>query len=276
MGYPAALQRKRTFCTERALIFCSVIFLISTGASQTAQSNKPRATPEVEILNKYPGLVPEAGRLVEKLQRDVELPRERNHSELLPLLPASTTAYMAFPNYGEAAHQTLTIFRRGLNESPDLRAWWTSGNMRTAGPKIEDAVERFSQVSEYIGDEIVVSGAFAGHDPDLMVMAAVRKSGLKAELQKTVLALADKSKPNVRILDERELATVKEISPQELVVVVRPDFVFASPNLASCARSMTAWTGALATLFPMRLHSASCSRMRAASASSEPLIFRRL
>ncbi len=231
MGYSADWQRN--FCINCALLFCSVIFLISTCAAQTTQSQKPPARSEVEILNKYPGLVPEAGRLIEKLQRDVELPPERNHSSLLPLLPASTTAYMALPNYGEAAHQALTIFRQELNNSPDLRAWWTSGNMLTAGPKIEDAVARFSEVSEYLGDEIVVSGEFNGHDPDLLFTAEARKPGLKAVLQKTMLALADKSKPKVRVLDEQELATATGIAPQELVVVVRPDFVLASTNLAT-------------------------------------------
>jgi hypothetical protein len=87
-------------------------------------------------------------------------------------------------------------------------------------------------VSEYLGDEIVVSGALDGRDPDLLVIAEVRKPGLKAVLQKAVLPLAGKSRPGVRILDPQELATAKGIHPHRLLVLVRPDFVVASTNLA--------------------------------------------
>jgi type IV pilus assembly protein PilA len=233
MGRSTALQRRQLSCRCCALLIAWVSFLASTCVAQTAQPDKSSNVAGIGDLNKYPGLWPEVYRLTDRFQRDVKFPPERRHSELLPLLPPSTIAYMALPNYGDAAHQALIIFRQELKNSSDLRAWWTHGDMITIGPKIEDSIERFSQLSAYLGDEIVISGALDGRDPDLLVVAAVRKSGLKAELEKILLALSDKSKRPIRILDPHELAFVKENPLKDLVIVVRPDFVMASTNPAT-------------------------------------------
>ena len=233
MRHSAALEQHQHLCSNCAVLLAVLLFLTSICTAQGAPSGQSAKNPGLEFLNQYPGLLPEFGRLTDKLQHDVEFPPERNRSDLLPLLPASTTAYMAFPNYGDAAHQALTIFQQELRDSPDLRAWWSSSEMITTGPKIEDALVRFSEVSKYLGDEIVVSAVLEGRDPDLLVLARVRQPGLKAVLQKTVLALPESSRPGLRILDPQELATEKAIHPEGLLVLVRPDFVVASTNLAA-------------------------------------------
>ena len=69
----------------------------------------------------------------------------------------STVFYAAFPNYGEASHQALKIFQKELQVSPVLRAWWQHGELATAGPKVEDALEKIYQLSQFLGDELTVS-----------------------------------------------------------------------------------------------------------------------
>jgi len=184
-----------------------------------------------ESMNKYPGLLPEFNRLFDRLQHDVTFPPDRTQSRLLPLLPPSTIAYIGLPNYGGVARQALTIFQQELNSSPDLRAWWADTGMAKHGPEMEDSVDRFSKVSEYLGDEIVVSGVLDGREPDLLIVAEIRKPGLKPLLQNVGIPFADKSKPNVRILDPQELGTAIDTHRQELFILVRPDFVIASSNL---------------------------------------------
>jgi hypothetical protein len=83
--------------------------------------------PWSQELQKYPGLLPELGQFLAKLQQNVQPPIPRNASRLLPLLPESTVGYLAFPNYGDVAHQTLATFRQELQESAVLRDWWTHG-----------------------------------------------------------------------------------------------------------------------------------------------------
>jgi type II secretory pathway pseudopilin PulG len=182
-------------------------------------------------LNKYPGLLPEFAKLIEKL-RNVEFPPARNQSSLLPLLPASTTYYAAFPNYGDAAHQALLIFRRELQVSPVLRDWWQQGEMATSGPQFEEFVEKFYALSQYMGEEVVLSGETGTTTPSLVLVAEVRKPGLKDFLRQMLQELPGNSKPAVLVLDPQELASA-ETHPMALqpVVLVRPDFVIAAASI---------------------------------------------
>jgi hypothetical protein len=185
-------------------------------------------------LNKYPGLLAELGRLFEKLQHDVQFPAAREQSRLLPLLPASTVSYSALPNYGDVVHQALDVFRQELQESTELRDWWEHGELAAGGPKLEESLEKFCQLEQYLGEEVVVSGAMEGREPKLLVIAEVRKPGLKKFLEELVNQLAGNSKPEVRVLDLQELATAQEAGPaQKLVLLVRPDFVVGAVDLAT-------------------------------------------
>jgi hypothetical protein len=191
----------------------------------------------MQELKKYPGLLPEFVQFFDKLQQNLQFPPARGGSHLLPLLPESTMSYAAFPNYGDVAHQTLKVFRQELKESSVLRDWWQHGALASAGPKLEDSLEKFSQLSQYLGDEIVVSGTTERQDPNLLIVAEVRKPGLKKFLQQMINDLAGKSKPNVFVLDQQELATAKAGVPaQELLLLVRPDYVVAAPDLAALRR----------------------------------------
>ena len=201
-----------------------------TPAPPRAQAADP---PWLQDLNKYPGLMAELDQLIAKL-RSVEFPPARSESPILKLLPETTMSYAAIPNYGDAARQALNIFHQELQGSTPLRDWWQHGDIAKEGPKIEAFLEHFDQLSQYLGQEIVVSGALAGHDYHLLVVAAVRKPGFKAFLEKTSAELAGKSKPVVRVMEPQELATARELSPpEELLVLVRPDFVIVANDLAS-------------------------------------------
>ena len=115
----------------------AVFFLLSAaGRAQTKPAGQPSEFPWAQELDKYPGLVPEFGNLLGKLKDNVQLPAARTATRLLPLLPGSTMFFVAFPNYGNAAHQTLETFRNELQESEVLRKWWAHGDLATAGPKI--------------------------------------------------------------------------------------------------------------------------------------------
>ncbi|MGB0034091.1 MAG: hypothetical protein WBP79_01295, partial [Candidatus Acidiferrales bacterium] len=149
------------------------------------------------------------------------------------LLPESTMSYAGFSNYGDVVHQALTIFREEMQKSSVLRDWWRHGEMATAGPKVEDSLEKVYQLSQYLGDEIVVSGATEGRDPELLIVAEVRKPGLKKFLQQMVSEHADKSKPAVRVLDPQELANAEDRPSQQPIVLVRPDFVLVALDMAT-------------------------------------------
>src|SRR5579863_3491626 len=138
MGHAHA-HRRMANCFAYFVVLAATIFLVGQECrAQSATPDQNLDTPWSQDLKKYPGLPTELGVLVTKLQQNVQYPAPRRESRLLPLLPQSTVAYVAFPNYGDAADQTLKIFRKELADSSVLRDWWAHGQMGTAGPKVED------------------------------------------------------------------------------------------------------------------------------------------
>lgn len=251
MEYAQTFRQQRfSYSLTCVAVMLAIFFLALTGTAQVTPPKPEAAWPE-ELKN-YPGLLPAFGQLLEKMQHDVQFPQPRNQSHLLPMVPESSTLYAAFPNYGDASHQALAIFQRELQQNQALREWWQHGQWATDGPKWQDSLEKFYQLSQYLGDEIVVAGTEAGaaghKDSDLLILAEVRKPGLKEFLQQMVKDLAAKSSPAsippARILDLHELATASSSDKaatnkkdlrldKQLVILVRPDFVVAALSIAA-------------------------------------------
>jgi hypothetical protein len=231
----AQTDRRRHRYFIKCAAFVALVLPLSSGCTaQTTPAGEPPNVQWLQALTKNPELLSELARLIEKLQHNIQYPPPRRESRLLLLLPETTIFYSASPNYGDAAHQALGIFHKELEESPALRDWWQHGPLATAGPKVEDAFDKAYQLSQFLGDEMVVTGAPKGRDPDILIAAEVRKPGLKNFLQQTLNELAPKSNPPVRIYDQQELAKAQDSGPaQQLQVLVRPDFVVAAPDLAT-------------------------------------------
>ncbi|HEX6802946.1 MAG TPA: DUF3352 domain-containing protein [Terriglobales bacterium] len=199
----------------------------------TAQSS-PTHAPDAawaNDLNKYPGLLPEFTHLLDLLQRNVQFPPPRSQSRILPLLPESAAFYAAFPNYGEAARQALDTFHQQLQESSVLRDWWQHMDP-AATKKFEDVAPKFYALSQYLGDEVVISGSVREKAPDVFFVAEVRKPGLKAFLQQMIATLPASPKPALRIVDPQELAMAKDAPGEQPIILVRPDFVIGAGNVA--------------------------------------------
>jgi type II secretory pathway pseudopilin PulG len=240
------------------------------------------ASPDAELsseLKKYPGLLEEFGQLLDNLRQDVPSPAPRSESHLSPLLPEATVAYGAAPNYGDTVSHSLAVLRKELQDSPVLKSWWTTGNLASSTPKLETALERISQLYEYLGNETVLSVASSKEPrtslqqkssalitqktPGILLVAEVRKPGLDVFLRRWVAESTDaKSKSSVRIFTPEELATAKDAAPsdQQLVVLVRPDYVAAAfdlPTLRSFSDRLKTPNTAFATsAFGQRVSSA--------------------
>jgi len=210
-----------------------VLLLATSCLAQSVPPVQP-TVPFANDLNKYTGLLPEFGLFIDRVQHNVQFPPVRSRSRLLPLLPESTMVYAAIPNYGDVAHQLLEVFHWELEHSSVLADWWQHGELAATGPKVEDSVDRFYQLSQYLGEEIVVSGGADHREPSLLMVAEVRKPGLKKFLQQTLNDLSGEQKPPVRILDTQELAAAGSGRVRdEPVVLVRSDFVVVAPSLAA-------------------------------------------
>src|SRR5882672_5558269 len=121
MRHRAVLELARVF-----LAVCLTLVIFFATSLANAQAPTVADSPEDQLkkeLDKYPGLMDEIGRLVTKIQQEVQMPPDRPQSALLPLLPVSTSIYAALPNYGEASHQILKVFQQQLPQSPVIRSW---------------------------------------------------------------------------------------------------------------------------------------------------------
>src|SRR5580658_1316341 len=251
------MQERQRCC--RTLISCVAtgLFFFLPLACLSQNTVKPQpAMPFADDLKKYPGLLAELAHLAEALKNNIQLPPVRTESPLLPRLPMTTTYYVALPNYGEIAHQTLETLRQELRASAVLRDWWQHGELSLAGPKLQDFLEKFYEVSQYLGDEVVVSGEVGGGAKEkgapgrnLLIVAEVRKPGLKNVLEQILKGAPGESQSTVRILDLKQLAEAKIGSgTQQLVVLVRPDFVIAAESLEAL-RGFNAFLDAKTTDF---------------------------
>lgn len=183
-----------------------------------------------EDFAKYLPLLQELGTLQEKMQREIQFPPLRSQSKLLPLLPASTEIYLALPNYGDSLHQAVEIFHRELKEREVLRDQWQSF---PAGPMVEDGLDKVYQFSQYLGNEIAVAGELKPKGGSALIIAEIRKPGLRAFLQELIKQFSDPVNGPVRILSPQELLTAKAKSTTHTFVLVRPDLMVVAFDLAS-------------------------------------------
>jgi len=233
MGYAQTCTHRWRYFIQCAAIGAATLLTSTVCAAQAKPSPAKSEIPWLQEMTKNPELMAEFGRLCDRLQHDLQYPTPRSESRLLPLMPDATMSYAAFPNFGEVVHQALEIFRQERQQNAALRDWWQHGEVATAGPKVEDSFEKIYQLSQYLGDEIVVTGAMETRDPKLLIVAEVRKPGLKNFLQQMLTEIAGKSKLPVHILEPQELATAEAPPAKEPLVLVRPDYVVATLDLAT-------------------------------------------
>jgi len=120
MGFVQTFRQKRRSSFQCAASLAALFLLAAPCFSQSKPGGQSAELPWTKDLNKYPGLLPEFSKLIGRLKHDVQYPPPRTESRLLPLLPASTVSYAAFPNYGDVTEQALKIFRQMAQQNPDV------------------------------------------------------------------------------------------------------------------------------------------------------------
>jgi len=198
------------------------------GQPHAAQNQDPLARQ----MEQYPGLLDALAHLREKLSLEVQYPPLRSKSRLLPLVPASAVFYASFPNYGGALQQAHHVLRQELESNEDLRAWWQKQATSGSPEEFDEAIRGIVQVSEYLGDEIVVTTMFHRGQDSTVVIAEVRKPGLAAVLQQLSKRYSDKIGRAVRILTPEQLVSSGPVPKDATLVLVRPDFVVVAQKLA--------------------------------------------
>lgn len=198
----------------------------------TAKAGDPANWLQDAVKN--PELMAEVKHLIEKLQKGIPYPAARNQSRILERLPESTVFYVALPNYGETAHQAAQIFQQEMKESPQLRDFLQKNKLDTMEPQIENGMQRFYELSQFLGDEVVIAGKLQGQEPTGVMVAEIRKPGLREFLERFNNEVITSKSDRLRIFDPQQLAAASEKdASQGPVVLVRPDFVALGLSVAA-------------------------------------------
>ena len=138
-------------------------------------------------------LLQQLDKLRTQLQQ-IHLPALRYSSRLLDRLPASTAVFASIPNLGQYLAETQGVFSQNLEQSPELREWWSS---KAAG--IEPVIEKLRAASEYLGDEIVITGLAADNNriEGPVFLAETKREGFPEFLKKTIPAVIVETRPGL-------------------------------------------------------------------------------
>jgi len=151
--------------------------------------------------DEYIELLAQLSTLQHKIEQ-IPLPQPRYTSDLLNRMPADTQLYVSIPNLGDFVTQAKAIFEDQLKQSPVLQQWWNRGGENKTA-ELDELVSKLHDLSQYIGDEMVIVALKQQSGPGFAVIADVQRGGL-ADLLKQEFGAG--SKPGLTVLDEKALA----------------------------------------------------------------------
>jgi hypothetical protein len=149
---------------------------------------------------KYVGIMAQLANVEHRIAQ-IPFPQPRYTSDLLARVPAGTLLYVSIPNLGDYLSQANAIFQDQLSQSPDLQQWWARGQ-KSNTVDLNALVEKIHDVSQYLGDEVVIAGTGQAGHPGIAILAQVQRSGLAAELRQQFSTSAG----GLVVLDEASLA----------------------------------------------------------------------
>ena len=149
---------------------------------------------------KYVGLLAEMATVEHRIGQ-IPFPQPRYGSDLLTRVPADTLLYIGIPNLGDFLSEANSIFHDQLNQSPELQQWWGRSHEHNTA-ELDALVDKLHDVSQYLGDEVVIVGVKQAGHPGVAIVADVQRSGLDDELRKQF----SDSKNALVVFDEHSLA----------------------------------------------------------------------
>jgi hypothetical protein len=192
-----------------------------------------------------------------KLQRRLEqvaLPAPRYNSDLLGKMPPNAIVYASFPNAGQALEEANQILQSQIQQSPALQDWFSQGG-RESQYKINEFITKLRQLSDYLGDEVVLVGLNQGKSSQVALVAQVRLAGLREFLQ---TQFAD-GEHKLAVIDPTGLASLPLKSNQALALIRENEVIFAADRatLESINNQLNSGaTGLAATEFGQRIKDA--------------------
>jgi hypothetical protein len=177
---------------------------------------------------KYLVLMAQFSVLQHKIEQ-IPFPQLRYTSDLVQRVPADTLLYISIPNLGDFLGEANKIFHDQLKESPALQQWWAHGQDHNT-PELDALVTKLHQMSQYLGDEIVVVGVKQSDSPAFAVVADVKQAGLDDFLRKQF-----PNSDGITVFDEKSLAAARASAKSKDggYALIRPHEAVFSNSLAT-------------------------------------------
>src|SRR5262249_11139294 len=98
-------------------------------------------------------------------------------------------------------------------------------------PKLEAFLEKLYGISQFLGDEVVIVGQWQGHEPSGVLVAEIKKPGLREFLKKwnSEAFTADR----LLLLDPQQLAAADPDDRHTPPVLIRSDLVAVGTDITS-------------------------------------------
>jgi hypothetical protein len=172
---------------------------------------------------------------LEKKLATIPMPGLRYSSRLLRFVPRNTVLYASSPNYGDALKQADQLLHDQLQTSETLRTWWEEVNGHSH-PSLEEMIQKFQTLSQYLGEEAVVAAVQQGEHCQPLIVAEVQRPGLREYLESEAAEAGKNShgEAALEVLDASELDGVVAGpgTRTQLFAVVLPEYVVISSDPA--------------------------------------------
>lgn len=189
------------------VLHAGVDTMIHAGDQMATNENLSPAPVEQQIAwshdrDKYLPLLAQFAALQHRIEQ-IPFPQPRYTSDLLQRVPSDTVLYISIPNLGDFLSEANQIFHDQVKQSPALQEWLNHGHDQNTAD-VDSLVDKIHQMSQYLGDEIVIVGVKQSSNPGFAIVADVKQDGLDDFLRKQ-LPLSSNSGPGITVLDQTSL-----------------------------------------------------------------------
>ena len=206
-----------------------------------------------ENAAKYLALLGELSVLEKKISA-LPGPALRYEAKLARFVPANALVYAAIPNIGSTLAEATRLFEERVRESAVLKEYWKEQDAR----ELRSVVDRVKLLSDYLGEEIViaVTPGPGGGMGDPLVIAEVKKAGLKEFLESQAAQLAPAPKAGERLPLFASVAELRGAKAGEPAALIADGHVFVGLNAGAIADAASGTGTFQATPFFARVNKA--------------------
>jgi hypothetical protein len=164
----------------------------------------------------------------------------RHTSNLVGLVPADTLVFASLPNTSQQFQESYALFRQRIGENSVLSDWWQQTE-QPGGIKLDELVNRISEVGAYLGSEVVLAfpKETVGESPlllaevarpeslisalqgDLRRMSEINPQATPVRLAQTEQELASMSGTGLLIFVDQDLMMISDVAQVQHTAAIR-------------------------------------------------------